>query len=286
MKHFSSRIFIGILTFFVGVSTVMFLYFSPSLQTPTEKPLLSQIQTIPNDSKPEIQLISHEGKTKVLFDGENIDVVEDAQSNFEQVSFKAKPKDELCFQKIEKKIEDKLNVLGFKGKTKYFKFNGQEKVSDNKPFSFTLKLNNEQVPKLNLDFVKKLDSDATNYDSFELYFLKNKQHEYLLLIGHASGTSGIGHLYRYHTLVPLNSNKGVIELDSMFTDPRKIKIDDSGTIYYTQVDSTYFGAAGDVDSANFSVVVSLFTIDGEKSKKFEFNYNCKSQELFEELDEN
>ncbi len=284
MKYFSSRLFVGILTFFVGVLAVMFLYFSPSLQTPTEEPLLSQTQTIPNDSKSEIQLILDESKTKFLFDGENIDVIEDVQSNFEQVSFKAKPKDELCFQKIERKIEDKLAVLGFRGKTKYFKFNDQEKVSDNKPFSFLLKLRSEQSAKLKLDFVKKLDSDAMNYDSCNLYFLKNNQHEYLLLIGHASATSGIGHLYRYHTLVPLDSNKSIIELDSIFSDPRKIKIDDSGTIYYMQVDSTYFGAVKDVNSPNFSVVVSLFTLNGEKSKKLEFNYNCKSKELFEETE--
>ncbi len=286
MKYFSLRFFVGTLTFFVGVLAAMFLYFSPNLQPLTNKPLSSQIQTIPDESKSETHLISDENKPKVTFDGENIDVIENVQSNFEHIPFKAKPKNELCFQKIEKKIEDKLAVLGFKGKTKYFNFNEKEKVSDNKPFSFSLKLNSEQLAKLNLDFVKKLDSAALNYDSCELYFLKNNRHEYLLLIGHASATSGIGHLYRYHTLVPMNSNKSVVELDSMFSDPRKIKIDDSGTIYYTQVDSTYFGAVKDVDSDYFSVVVSLFTLNGEKSKKLEFNYNCKSQELFEELDEN
>lgn len=268
--------------FFIGVLAVMFLYFSLNLQTSTDKPLSSQIQTIPDESKPEINLVSDESKPKVIFDGDNIDVIEDVQSNFEQIPLKVKPKNELCFQKIEKKIEDKLTVLGFRGKTKYFKFNEQEIVSDNKPFSFSLKLSSEQLANLKLDYVKKLDSDAMNYDSCNLYFLKNNQHEYLLLIGHASATSGIGHLYRYHTLVPLNSNKTIVELDSMFGDPRKIKIDDSGTIYYTQVDSTYFGAVKDVNSAYFSVVVSLFTLNGEKSKKLEFDYTCKSKELFEE----
>ena len=145
MKHFSSRLFVGILTFFIGVLAVTFLYFSSNLQKPTEKPLLSQTQTIPDDGKPESQPILDESKTKISFDGENIEVIEEVKSNFERISFKAKPKDELCFQKIEKKTENKLAVLGFKGKTKYFKFNGQEKVSDNKLFSFSLKLNNEQL---------------------------------------------------------------------------------------------------------------------------------------------
>ena len=64
----------------------------------------------------------------------------------------------------------------------------------------------------------------------------------------------------------------------MFGDPRKIKIDDSGVIYYTQIDSVDFGAVKNVDSDNLPVTVSLFTFDGVSNKKFEFGYDCKNWE--------
>jgi hypothetical protein len=277
MKHFSSAFYVGILTFIFGVSIVMFWYFRPSLLSSSEEPILPETQLIID--KPflsETPITINESKSNVLFDGENIDVIEDVQSNFEQIPFDTKniPKDRRCFQKLEKKIINKLNVLGLRGKTKYFKFDERENES------FTLKLSKEQSGKINLNFIKKLDSNADFTLSDELYFIKNNNHGYLLLTGHETAASGIGHLYRHHILVPMDSNKSIVEFDSMLSDPRKIKIDDSGTIYYTQIDSTYFGAARDVNSDYFDVIVSFFTFDGVSNKKNEFNYRCASKEMY------
>lgn len=214
-------------------------------------------------------VVESENQDKILFEGENIEVIESVKSNLEQIPFDNK-ETEFCFEEIEGKIKNKFSSLGFKGNTKYFKFDNQKK--------FTLRLNKEQSAKINLDLVKKLDSNASLTDSNELYFIKSENHGYLLLTGHSIGTSGIGHYYRYHTLVPLDSNKPIIEFDSISSDPRKIKIDDSGTIYYTQIDSVDFGAVKNVDSDNFPVTVSLFTFDGVSNKKFEFSYDCKNWE--------
>lgn len=214
-------------------------------------------------------VMKSENQDKVIFDGEYIEVIESVQSNLEQIPFDSK-ENEFCFQGIEAVIKDKLSGLGFKGNTKYFAFNSQKK--------FTLKLNKEQSAKISLDSVKKLDSNAGVTDSNELYLIKNEDHEYLLLTGHNIGTSGIGHYYRYHTLVPLNSNRPILEFDSILSEPRKIKIDDSGVIYYTQIDSVDFGAVKNVGSNNFPVIVSLFTFDGASNKKFEFSYDCKNWE--------
>ena len=159
------------------------------------------------------------------------------------------------------------------------KFDGKEKdaLEQNQ---FTLKLTKEQFVKLNLDAFKKFDSDTSGLDFNELYFIKNKDYEYLLMIGHKIATSGIGHYYRNFRLFPLVIDKPIVEFDSLSDDPRSIRIADSGTINYTQMDSTYFGAVkvDDLYIKSFKETVSLFTFDFSADKKAEFSFNCKNWE--------
>ncbi|MCA1623081.1 MAG: hypothetical protein LC768_16010 [Acidobacteria bacterium] len=72
MQQFSLRIFIGILTFFFGVSIVMFWYFRPNLHTSTDKPILPQSQAISDESKSAWQtLLSFENQDLRKLDKES-----------------------------------------------------------------------------------------------------------------------------------------------------------------------------------------------------------------------
>ncbi len=185
-------------------------------------------------------------------------MIESVESNLERAPFDMS-KSERCFQQIDAKVKKKLPDLGFKGNTKYFVLEDQGK--------FTLMLSKEQYATINPDLMKKFDSLASLTDSNELYFIKNNDYEYLLLIGHNTGASGYGHYYRHHTLLPLARNKAILEFDSLTHSPGKIRIDDSGTIYYVQIDSETVGAIEDVESNKFPVTVSIFTFDGISKKK-------------------
>lgn len=211
-------------------------------------------------------------QNRILFEGENIILVESSQSNFEQLPFEAS-KTESCFRETDTNIRKKLPGLGFNGNTKYFKFLGEEK---NEQQRFTLRLGKENFARINLDSLKKFDSQASFTESNDLYFLKNKEYDYLVMIGRNIGASGYGHYYRVHTLLPLTSKKPMIEFDSLTDDPRKIRIDDSGRIYYVQIDSRKLGAIADVDTNNLPVTVSLFSFNGERDKKLEFASVCKN----------
>lgn len=218
-----------------------------------------------------------ENQNKVLFKGEAIDVIESIQSNFEQLPFDNK-ENEFCFQEINEKVVKKLPSVGFKGDTKYFKLEVQKRV-DFGTNKFTLRLTKEQFAKINLDSIKKLDAEASETKSNELYFIKNGQYEYLATIGQLWSATGIGVYYWSYLIVPLDSNKQMLSLSSVSNDPRTIKIDDAGLVFYTQINQNYYPRpAADPESTldYFPVIVSLLTFDGESNKKFEFNYNCRN----------
>ena len=229
-----------------------------------------QQEQIPQEKLPQ----AREAQDKILFEGENIIVIESDQSNLEQFPFDA-PINESCFRETDVKIRKKLLDLGFKSDTKYFIFEGQEKNSIEQK-RFTLRLSKEQVAKINLGLMKEFDSQASNLNLNDLYFLKNNNHESLLMIGHNVGTSGYGHYYRVHILFPLEPNQSIFEFHSVTGDPRKISIDESGRIHYVQIDSKRLGAVTDVDSDDFPVTVSLFTYNGASHKKIEFDFDCRS----------
>lgn len=212
----------------------------------------------------------HPPQNKILFEGENLILIESTQSNFEQFPYNARKK-ESCFQGIVGTIGRKLPTFAFGGDTKYFMFNYDE---SNEQRIFALTLSKEQFALINLDSLKKFDSDASFTDSNNLYFLKNKEYGYLALIGHNIGSSGYGHYYQVHTLLPLRPDKPMIEFDSLGNDPRKIRIDNSGNIHYIQIDSKKLGAV--TDSNDFPVTVSLFSFDNKSHKELEFDFVCKN----------
>jgi hypothetical protein len=205
-----------------------------------------------------------------VFQGENIEVIESEQSNFGQLPLASK-EDEFCFQEIEKRIKNKLSNLGFRGETEYFKFDNQGK--------FILRPSKEQVTKINLDSIKEMESFAGGVSDNNLYLIRSAQHEYLVMIGQALGASGIGVYYWNYLIVPLDLNKTVIKFGSVSSNPKSIKIDNSGTIYYTQVDQNYYprpAADSDSELEHFPLIVSLFSYENGRNKKVEFKYNCRN----------
>lgn len=87
--------------------------------------------------------------------------------------------------------------------------------------------------------------------------------------GHDPTTSGYGHYYRIHVLVPLGSTGPVTEFSSLTGDPRKIGIDIEGRLLTAQIDSVRQGAVDVESEAPLAIIVNLKKI-GDDAKNFTF----------------
>jgi hypothetical protein len=74
MKQFSSQILIGVLTFFIGVSVVMYCYLRPNLQTPINESTLPHTQTIFDEYNSAWQ-------TLLTFENQNIEKLNEESKN-------------------------------------------------------------------------------------------------------------------------------------------------------------------------------------------------------------
>ncbi|MBK8148040.1 MAG: hypothetical protein IPK58_07425 [Acidobacteria bacterium] len=144
---------------------------------------------------------------------------------------------------------------------------------------FTVNFDKDLFSKINPDSLKKLDKYVGFTDFRNLYFLKNNNTDYLLLIGHESATSGMGHYYRTHLLVPLDSNKTAVDFQSISDDPRRIGIADSGAVYYVQIDPPYFGAIKESTTKRLRLIVSLFAVDNTGDKRLETKFDLECENL-------
>lgn len=211
---------------------------------------------------------------EILFKGNNMTVIEKEKNGFKKLRFDSGKKS--CLNKADEKIEKKLSALGFKRSTEYLEFEAVETSSFGAD-KFIVNFDKNLFSRINPDLLKKLDEYVGFTDSRNLYFVKNNDVDYLLLIGHQSATSGMGHYYRIHLLLPLDSNKPVIDFQSMSDDPRRVKIVNSGTIYYTQIDLDNDNIK-DYESKRMPLIVSLFTIDntGNKNLETKFGLDCQN----------
>lgn len=229
-------------------------------------------------------IVANVNKTsdKILFKGDNMTLIESDLMEFKPLHFDHGKKS--CLNRADENIKKKLSALGFNADTKYFEFEAVEKNSFGSD-KFILNFDKVQFSNLSSDSLKKLDKYIGFTDSRKLYFIKNKNISYLLLIGHDSSTSGMGHNYRTHLLIPLNPNRPPIDFNSISEDPRRIRIDDSGTIYYVQIDPPYFGAIKDGAAKSIDLTVSLFTVDSMSNQKVETKFNFACENLDNVFDE-
>lgn len=168
-------------------------------------------------------------------------------------------------KKADEKIKKKLSALNFSGDTKYLEFEAEQTYSFG-PDKFTVKFDKYLFSRIEPSFLKKLDQFVGFTIIRSLYLIKNGSSSYLLSIGPMSATSGMGHYYRTHLLVQLDSNRPAVEFQSISDDPRRIKIADSGSIYYVQIDLGDYVMEGQT-SYRVPLIVSLFSIDSTGQKK-------------------
>lgn len=213
----------------------------------------------------------------ILFKGDNMTFIESGQNDFQQLNLDTGKNS--CLNGVDENIKKKVSTIRFNGNTDYSQFNAVETNSFGSD-KFTVKFDKELFSKINPSSLKKLDDYVGFTDSRYLYYIKDANHGYLLLIGHESATSGMGHYYRSHLLIPLESNTSVIEFQSISDDPRRIGITDSGAVYYIQIDPPYVGAIKDVATKSIELTVSLFTVNSMSNKRLEtkFNLDCENLE--------
>lgn len=228
-----------------------------------------------NTAYPNIIQSGSKTPDKILFKGDNITVIEKEQGVFKQLSFDSRKKS--CLDKADENIKTKLSALGFNGNTEYLELEAVETNSFGAD-KFTVNFDKDLFSKINPDSLKRLDKYVGFTDFRNLYFLKNNNNGYLLLIGHESATSGMGHYYRTHLLVPLDSNRTVTDFQSISDDPRRIKIADSGAVYYAQVDLDD-DAIKDQTSKRVSLIVSLFAVDNTNNKRLETKFDLECGNL-------
>lgn len=212
-----------------------------------------------------------------LFKGKNIVFIESDQSIFKELSGNKKKKS--CLNKIDEGFSKEKQTQD----TNYFEFGPTEK-SEFGSNILVLNIMKDQFSQISPDSLKKLDQYVGFTDDRQIYFIKSKNLSYLLLVGHESATSGMGHYYRTHLLIPFDLNRPVIEFESISDDPRRIGIADSGSIYYTQIDPPYYGAIKESASKSLHLTGSLFTVDAAGNKRLEskVEFDCGNvEEIFD-----
>ncbi|MGB7070291.1 MAG: hypothetical protein WBD22_12420 [Pyrinomonadaceae bacterium] len=233
-----------------------------------------QIEQSPPSTVP-TNIIQKEVKSlePVLFKGDNMTVLESSQGDLRQVQFDRGKKS--CLDKTDENVKRKLRILGYEGATKFFEFDATQTYNSG-PDKFTLKINKDLFSRIDSNFLKKLDQYVGFTITRNLYFLENDDTRYLLLIGTESATSGMGHNYRTHLLVPLDPNRSAIDFQSISDNPRRIGIAESGEIYYTQIDPPYFGAIREVEKEPIRLTASVFIIDSAGNKRLgaKFDFKC------------
>jgi hypothetical protein len=232
----------------------------------------ASVETIQKDSK---------APDEILFRGENMTVIESGQGDLKQLHSDQGKKS--CLNKADENIKKKLPTPGDNGDTKYLEFEAEQTYNSGSD-KFTVKFDRGLFSRIDPRFLKKLDQFVGFTITRNLYLIKNGNSSYLLSIGSMSATSGMGHLYRDHLLVPLDLNRPAIEFESISDDPRRIGIADSGTIYYTQIDPPYFGAVKESASKSLRLTGSLFTVDNAGNKKLEskVDFDCGNlEEIFD-----
>ena len=220
----------------------------------------------------------------LLFKGDNMTVIESGQADLKQLHFDSGGK-KSCLAKADENIKRKLSEQGINGNAEYSEFKAVETNSFGAD-KFTVNFDKDMFSKINPDSLRKLDKYAGLTITRSLYYIKNNKTGYLLLIGQPSASSGLGLYYKAHLLLPLDSNGPVVEFESISDDPRRIKIADSGAIYYVQIDPPYYGAIKESTTKRLNLRVSLFAVDGtgNKSLKTKFDLECDNLDnIFHDL---
>lgn len=220
-------------------------------------------KTAPNPTK----------EDNVLFEGEYIVFLSSERSNLKKLPLK-RGEGKSCLKQVDEKITSKLLELNYNGNMEYFEFDVKEKrkLPGEK---FVIQFSKDQFAKIQPNLLLKLDQFFGYMDFRNLYFIENSNVGYLLLIGHQSATSGIGHNYRLHLLIPLDLNKPEISFNSISDDPMRVKVDNSGVVYYAQVDEREDEPFPKIDSKARRLNASLFTFDHTSKKELEFQFICK-----------
>lgn len=229
----------------------------------------------------QVEIVTDSSKTpdKILFKGINMILIESDRSDLKP--YRVKDSKESCLNEADEQIRKKMPLRDSQGAIEYSVFEAVETNSFGSD-KFTVNLDKNLFSSINPDALKTLDKYVGLTDFRQLYFIKNENSGYLLLIGHASSTSGMGHNFREHLLVPLDSNRPTIEFSSISDDPRRIRIANSNTIHYVQIELDYESVKQ--TTKRVRLIVSLFTVDSTGNKRLgeKFNFDCASlNDVFE-----
>lgn len=233
-----------------------------------------QIEKSPQNTNSS-NIVQTDDKTseKILFKGENMTVIKNEQGGLREAHFNGGKNS--CLEKADEKIKKRLSALNFIGETKYLEFEAEQAYSFGSD-KFIVKFDRDLFSRIEPSYLKKIDEFVAATVIRNLYLLKNGDSSYLLAIGPMSATSGMGHYYRPHLLVPVDSNRPAIEFRSISDDPRRIKIANSAAIYYVQIDLGDYVMDGQT-SNRVPLIVSLFSVDdkGQKKSETEFDLDCE-----------
>ena len=247
-------------------------HFQANGQTEKSSQNTASADTVQNDTK---------APDTILFKGNNMTVFEGGQRDLKQLHIDQVKKS--CLRKADENMKAKLSGLGFSGSTEYLEFEAVETNSFGSD-KFTVKFDRNLFSRIDPKFLKKLDQFIGYTITRNLYLIKNGNSSFLLSIGSGSATSGMGHLFRLHLLLPFDLDRPVTEFESISDDPRRIGIADSGSIYYTQIDPPYYGAVKESASKSLRLTESLFSIDSAGNKRLEskVDFDCGNvEEIFD-----
>ncbi|MCZ2391147.1 MAG: hypothetical protein LC113_08735 [Acidobacteria bacterium] len=220
---------------------------------------------------------NHGTADKILFRGENMTVTEGSREDLKQPRFGGRK--ESCLTAADEDFKRKLSELNVREDTEYFEF-AAEQTYERGAAKFTVKVDRELFLAIEPNILKKLDQSVGFTVTRNLYLLKNGNSSYLLLIGPGSATSGMGHLYGDHLLLPLDANRSAIEFESISDDPRRVRLTDSGSICYVKIDPPYMGAVKESRSRPLRLTASVFLTDGTRSKQLgsSTDFSCTDME--------
>jgi hypothetical protein len=216
-----------------------------------------------------------------LFDGRRIQVV-DGSSRLKAIGTNEAKNS--CFIKVRPRIEAEFKRMNLADENQYFRF--EEVLVDEGELSRNqLSIPQQEFSGTSMESLKKFDDAIKYLDSLNFYIIRAKAHRFLLATGHDPTTSGYGHYYRIHVLVPLGSTGPVTEFSSVTGDPRKIGIDIEGRLLIAQIDSVRQGAIDVESEAPLAIVVHLKTIGDGGKNDVTFKSTCTTADLEAGFDE-
>jgi hypothetical protein len=209
---------------------------------------------------------------ETLFRGDNLIITEGTEAKFQKLSVVNKKS---CFETIDRKLYQTLAKLGVSAETKYFIVtNDHATLTRHEPFK--LQMSKENFTALDSTALREFDARIGLVHSQVIYLIERNDFRYLLSIGLNPGASGYGSYYRVHTALSLFAPRPLLKFDSISDDPRKVKIDRSGNLFYVQIETLGLGAIPTSAEKRMPVTVRLVNSTVKDLGKENFSWTCSN----------